>query len=199
MVCTQVGKCATRAGGYSAVMAAQIALVRGDITDQHVDAVVNAANSSLLGGGGVDGAIHRRGGPAILAQCRELRAGRYPDGLPAGQAVATTGGDLPARWVIHTVGPVYAKSEDRSELLASCYRESLRIADELGAQTVAFPAVSAGIYGWPLADAARIAIATVQNTPTSVREARFVLFSDAVFDAFHTVHQGTTHHAGRDD
>ncbi|MDQ4103393.1 MAG: O-acetyl-ADP-ribose deacetylase [Actinomycetota bacterium] len=180
-------------------MAAQIALVRGDITDQHVDAVVNAANSSLLGGGGVDGAIHRRGGPAILAQCRELRAGRYPDGLPAGQAVATTGGDLPARWVIHTVGPVYAKSEDRSELLASCYRESLRIADELGAQTVAFPAVSAGIYGWPLADAARIAIATVQNTPTSVREARFVLFSDAVFDAFHTVHQGTTHHAGRDD
>ncbi len=165
-------------------MTAQITLVQGDITGQQVDAVVNAANSSLLGGGGVDGAIHRRGGPAILAECQELRASRYPDGLPAGQAVATTGGDLPARWVIHTVGPVYAKSEDRSELLASCYRESLRVADELGAQTVAFPAVSAGIYGWPLDDAARIALTTVHETATSVREARFVLFTDEILAAF---------------
>ncbi|MGH3944657.1 MAG: O-acetyl-ADP-ribose deacetylase [Pseudonocardiaceae bacterium] len=180
-------------------MATRITLVRGDITDQHVDAVVNAANSSLLGGGGVDGAIHRRGGPAILAECRGLRAGRYRGGLPTGQAVATTAGDLPARWVIHTVGPVYTESEDRSELLASCYRESLRVADELGAQTVAFPAVSAGIYGWPLADAARVALTTVQNTPTSVREARFVLFSDTVLDAFRTVHQSTTHRAGEPD
>jgi O-acetyl-ADP-ribose deacetylase (regulator of RNase III) len=179
--------------------AAKIILVQGDITEQHVDAVVNAANSSLLGGGGVDGAIHRRGGPAILAECQDLRAGRYRDGLPTGQAVATTAGDLPARWVIHTVGPVYTKSEDRSDLLASCYRESLREADELGAQTVAFPAVSAGLYGWPLADAARIALTTVQNTPTSVREARFVLFSDTVLDAFHTVHQSTTHRAGEPD
>jgi O-acetyl-ADP-ribose deacetylase (regulator of RNase III) len=165
-------------------MAVQITLVRGDITEQHVDAVVNAANNSLLGGGGVDGAIHRRGGPAILAQCRELRASRYPDGLPTGQAVATTAGELLARWVIHTVGPVYTESEDRSELLAYCYRESLRVAGELGAQTVAFPAVSAGVYGWPLHDAARIALTTVQNTPTRVREARFVLFSNETLDAF---------------
>ncbi|MGH3548546.1 MAG: O-acetyl-ADP-ribose deacetylase [Pseudonocardiaceae bacterium] len=165
-------------------MAAQITLVRGDITEQQVDAVVNAANNSLLGGGGVDGAIHRRGGPTILAQCRELRAGRYQDGLPTGQAVATTAGDLPARWVIHTVGPVHTESEDRSQLLASCYRESLRVADELGAQTVAFPAVSAGVYGWPLHDAARIALTTLRNTPTRVREARFVLFSDAALNAF---------------
>ncbi len=180
-------------------MAAQITLVPGDITEQHVDVVVNAANSSLLGGGGVDGAIHRRGGPAILAACRQLRADRYPDGLPTGQAVATTAGDLPARWVIHTVGPVYTKSEDRSELLASCYRESLQVADELGAATVAFPAVSAGRYGWPLPDAARIALTTVAETPTRVREARFVLFSDAVFDAFRTVHQSTTPRAEEPD
>ncbi len=169
-------------------MAAQISLVQGDITEQQVDAVVNAANSSLRGGGGVDGAIHRRGGPAILAQCAELRAGRYPDGLPTGQAVATGAGDLPAQWVIHTVGPVYATSEDRSDLLASCYRESLRVADELGAATVAFPAVSAGIYGWPLDDAACIALRTVQETETSVREARFVLFGDEILDAFQRAH-----------
>jgi O-acetyl-ADP-ribose deacetylase (regulator of RNase III) len=180
-------------------MAAQIILVLGDITEQHVDAVVNAANSSLLGGGGVDGAIHRQGGPTILAQCQVLRAGRYRDGLPIGQAVATTAGDLPARWVIHTVGPVYTASEDRSELLVSCYRESLRVADELGAQTVAFPAVSAGIYGWPLADAARIALTTIASTSTSVREARFVLFSDTVLSAFRSVHQSTTHRAGEPD
>ncbi len=162
----------------------RITLVRGDITEQEVDAVVNAANSSLLGGGGVDGAIHRRGGPEILAECRRLRAGRYADGLPTGQAVATTAGRLPARWVIHTVGPVYAKKEDRSALLASCYRESLKVADELGARTVAFPAVSAGIYGWPVDDAARIAVGTVRATETEVEEARFVLFSDDVHAAF---------------
>lgn len=177
-------QCAIRAADYGAVMAARIALVQGDITDQHVDAVVNAANSSLLGGGGVDGAIHRRGGPAILNECRQLRADRYPDGLPTGQAIATTAGDLPARWVIHTVGPVYSRSEDRSELLASCYRESLRVADDLGARIVAFPAISAGIYGWPLDDAARIALTTVRNTSTSVDEARFVLFTTAALDAF---------------
>ncbi|GAA1394705.1 O-acetyl-ADP-ribose deacetylase [Pseudonocardia kongjuensis] len=162
----------------------EIRTERGDITEAEVDAVVNAANSSLLGGGGVDGAIHRRGGPAILAECRELRAGRYPDGLPTGQAVATTAGDLPARWVIHTVGPVYAKREDRSHLLASAYRESLRVADELGARTVAFPAVSAGIYGWPIPDAARIAVETVRAADTSVALVRFVLFNDDVQAAF---------------
>jgi O-acetyl-ADP-ribose deacetylase len=167
-------------------MTTQITLVTGDITEQQVDAIVNAANSTLLGGGGVDGAIHRRGGPAILADCRELRGSRFPDGLPTGQAVATTAGQLPARWVIHTVGPVYSRSADRSALLASCYTESLRAADELGARVVAFPAVSAGIYGWPADDAARIALATVQAADSAVQEARFVLFTDrmrAVFAA----------------
>jgi O-acetyl-ADP-ribose deacetylase len=161
-----------------------IEFVRGDITEQHVDAIVNAANSSLLGGGGVDGAIHRRGGPEILAECRELRAGRYRDGLPAGQAVATTAGRLPARWVIHTVGPVWSKRDDRSALLESCYRESLRVADELGAASVAFPAVSAGVYRWPMDDAARIAVETVRATSTSVALVRFVLFSDTAHHAF---------------
>ncbi|GAA2890636.1 O-acetyl-ADP-ribose deacetylase [Pseudonocardia halophobica] len=165
----------------------RIELVQGDITTQEVDAVVNAANSGLLGGGGVDGAIHRAGGPAILAECRELRATRYPDGLPTGRAVATTAGNMPARWVIHTVGPVYAKREDRSHLLASAYRESLRVADELGARSVAFPAVSAGIYGWPLADAARIAVTTVREADTQVELARFVLFSAEILRAFEKV------------
>jgi O-acetyl-ADP-ribose deacetylase (regulator of RNase III) len=151
---------------------------------------VNAANSSLLGGGGVDGAIHRRGGPEILAECKRLRAGTYPAGLPTGQAVATTAGNLPARWVIHTVGPVYAAGEDRSALLASAYRESLRVADELGARTVAFPAVSAGIYGWPLADAARIAVETVRGADTTVEQVRFVLFSDDVLRAFQDAVRG---------
>ncbi|MGW8948963.1 O-acetyl-ADP-ribose deacetylase [Streptomyces sp. NPDC055709] len=161
-----------------------ITLVRGDITEQHVDAVVNAANSSLLGGGGVDGAIHRRGGPEILAACRKLRASHYGKGLPTGQAVATTAGRLPARWVIHTVGPVHSEAEDRSGLLASCYRASLGVADELGAATVAFPAVSTGIYGWPMDDGARIAIETVRTTQTSVEEVRFVLFDDTAYEAF---------------
>jgi O-acetyl-ADP-ribose deacetylase len=161
-----------------------ITFVRGDITEQQVDAVVNAANPSLLGGGGVDGAIHRRGGPEILAECRQLRATRFPDGLPTGEAVATTAGRLPARWVIHTVGPVWARAEDRSALLVACYRNSLAVADELGAGTVAFPAISAGVYRWPLPDAARIAVSTVRDTPTDVTEVRFVLFGDAAYAAF---------------
>ncbi|MEU2211314.1 O-acetyl-ADP-ribose deacetylase [Streptomyces hygroscopicus] len=163
-----------------------ITLALGDITEQTVDAVVNAANSSLLGGGGVDGAIHRRGGPDILGECRDLRASRYGKGLPAGQAVATTAGRLPARWVIHTVGPVFSATEDRSATLASCYRESLRIAGELGARTVAFPAVSTGVYRWPLDDAARIALTTVRAAGTSVDEVRFVLFDQRAYDAFAT-------------
>ncbi|MEU9065921.1 O-acetyl-ADP-ribose deacetylase [Streptomyces sp. NPDC007126] len=161
-----------------------ITLVQGDITREHADAIVNAANSSLLGGGGVDGAIHRRGGPAILAECRRLRAGHLGKGLPTGRAVATTAGDLDARWVIHTVGPVYSAAEDRSDLLASCYRESLRVADELGARTVAFPAISTGVYRWPLDDAARIAVETVRTAETSVAEVRFVLFDDRAHQAF---------------
>jgi O-acetyl-ADP-ribose deacetylase len=162
----------------------RVMIVRGDITDQHVDAIVNAANSSLLGGGGVDGAIHRRGGPAILAECRALRTCRLPGGLPPGQAVATTAGDLPARWVIHTVGPVWSAGEDRSSLLASCYVDSLRVADELGAATVAFPAVSAGAFGWPVDDAARIAVAAVRSATSAVADVRFVLFSEEVAAAF---------------
>ncbi|WP_067475687.1 O-acetyl-ADP-ribose deacetylase [Actinomadura hibisca] len=162
----------------------EITLVQGDITRQDVDAVVNAANSSLLGGGGVDGAIHRRGGPAILEECRKLRASHYGGGLPTGQAVATTGGNLPARWVIHTVGPVYSATEDRSALLASCYREALRVADDLAVSSVAFPAISAGIYGWPMDDAARVAVGTVRATPTKVAEARFVLFTPEAHAAF---------------
>ncbi|RFS83700.1 O-acetyl-ADP-ribose deacetylase [Actinomadura spongiicola] len=162
----------------------KITLVRGDITEQNVDAVVNAANSSLLGGGGVDGAIHRKGGPEILDDCRKLRASQYAGGLPTGQAVATTAGRLPAKWVIHTVGPVYSATEDRSDQLASCYRESLRVADELGVESIAFPAVSAGVYGWPVDGAARIAVGTVRATPTKVTEARFVLFTQDAYDAF---------------
>jgi O-acetyl-ADP-ribose deacetylase (regulator of RNase III) len=162
----------------------RIVLVEGDITEQDVDAVVNAANSTLLGGGGVDGAIHRRGGPAILAECRQIRANEWPEGLPTGKAVATTAGALPARWVIHTVGPVYAKREDRSGLLASCHTESLRIADELGAATVAFPAISTGVYRYPVDEAASIAIEAVKGSDTSVREVRFVLFGHDAYVAF---------------
>ncbi|BFO16991.1 O-acetyl-ADP-ribose deacetylase [Streptomyces sp. KM77-8] len=165
-------------------MTPTLTLVQGDITEQSADAIVNAANSSLLGGGGVDGAIHRRGGPEILAECRALRASRYGKGLRTGQAVATTAGRLDARWVIHTVGPVHSAGEDRSALLASCYRESLRVADELGARTVAFPAVSTGVYGWPMDDAARIAVETVHATGTAVEEVRFVLFDDRAYAAF---------------
>jgi O-acetyl-ADP-ribose deacetylase (regulator of RNase III) len=161
-----------------------ITLVQGDITRETADAIVNAANSSLLGGGGVDGAIHRRGGPAILEDCRKLRASHYGKGLPTGRAVATTAGNLDARWVIHTVGPVFSQSEDRSDLLASCYRESLRVADELGARTVAFPAISTGVYRWPMEDAARIAVATVRAAETDVEEVRFVLFDERAYGVF---------------
>lgn len=166
-----------------------ITLVRGDITTMRVDAIVNAANNSLLGGGGVDGAIHRAGGPAILAACRRLRETELPQGLPTGEAVATTAGNLPAKHVIHTVGPVWDPNEDRSNLLASAYRNSLRVADELGAATVAFPAISAGAYGWPLADAARIAIRTVREVDPAA-DVTFVLFSHQTLDAFRAALEG---------
>ena len=177
----------------------EILLRRGDITEQHVDVIVNAANSSLLGGGGVDGAIHREGGPEILHECRALRAGRYGDGLPTGQAVATTAGRLPARWVVHTVGPVHQPGAD-SEPLASCYRESLRVADELGARTVAFPAVSTGVYRWPLKDAARVALQTVRETDTQVTEVSFVLFDERTYAAFeHVLHTSCTAESDTDE
>lgn len=154
-----------------------VRVIEGDITHVAVDAIVNAANSGLLGGGGVDGAIHRAGGPKILAACRELRARTLPDGLPAGQAVATTAGNLPARWVIHTVGPVYARTEDRSATLRSAYTTSLAVADELGAESVAFPLISAGVYGWPLDDAVRQAITAIRSVTTRVAEVSMVAFS----------------------
>jgi O-acetyl-ADP-ribose deacetylase len=162
----------------------RIVLVEGDITEQRVDAIVNAANATLFGGGGVDGAIHRRGGPSILEACRRIRSTEWPDGLPTGRAVATTGGDLPARWVIHTVGPVYAREEDPAALLSSCHTESLRIADELEAARVAFPAISTGVYGYPVDEAARVAVGAVRTADTSVQEVRFVLFDATAHTAF---------------
>ena len=161
-----------------------VTLVLGDITAQEVDAVVNAANRSLLGGGGVDGAIHRRGGDAILDACRQLRASTLPDGLPVGEAVATTAGSMPARWVIHTVGPIYGGRPEDAELLASCYRSSLRVADELGAASVAFPAISTGAFGYPVEEAATVAVGAVGGATTSVREVRFVLFDARSLAAF---------------
>ncbi|GAB3439395.1 O-acetyl-ADP-ribose deacetylase [Streptomonospora sediminis] len=161
-----------------------ITLVQGDITEQRVDAVVNAANSSLMGGGGVDGAIHRAGGPEILQECRRLRDTSHPDGLAAGDAVATTAGRMPAAWVIHTVGPVYSTNEDRSSVLASCYRRSLEVAEELNASSVAFPAVSAGVYGWPMNGAAEIAVRVTRESSTTLGEVRFVLFNREAYEAF---------------
>jgi O-acetyl-ADP-ribose deacetylase len=145
-----------------------VTLERGDITTQQVDAIVNAANTAMRGGGGVDGAIHRAGGPAVLADCIE----RFPNGLPTGRAGWTTAGDLPARWVIHVVGPNYTRGQTDRSLLTSCYSNALEVADELGAETVAFPLVSAGIYGWPLEDAALAAVETLRRTPSRVSEAR---------------------------
>lgn len=159
-----------------------LTIVRGDIVVQDVDAVVNAANSGLMGGGGVDGAILRAGGPEQHEGRRRLveRLGS----LPAGQAAASPAGAMAARWVIHVVGPVYSHSEDRRHLLESCYREALRVADELSCRSVAFPAVSAGVYGWPLADAADTAVSTVRATATRVEDIRFVLFNDDVWREF---------------
>ncbi|MDT4989012.1 MAG: O-acetyl-ADP-ribose deacetylase [Micromonosporaceae bacterium] len=156
----------------------RIELVTGDITEQRVDAIVNAANSSLLGGGGVDGAIHRRGGPAILEQCRALRAGDYRAGLPTGQAVATTAGRLPARWVIHTVGPVWSADDDRSQLLRDAYTNALAVAATLGAHSVAFPLISTGVYRWPKQDALGHAFEAIRRSPHAAGPAlaRLVLF-----------------------
>jgi O-acetyl-ADP-ribose deacetylase (regulator of RNase III) len=161
----------------------RIFLVLGDIVEQQVDIVVNAANSGLMGGGGVDGAILRAGGDAQLSARRELRD--RIGSLPTGQAAASDAGDMKCQRVVHVVGPVFSRTEDRSALLASCYSEALRVADELGARSIAFPAVSAGIYGWPMTSAADIAVSTVAATqPTSVEEVRFVLFSQDAYDEF---------------
>jgi O-acetyl-ADP-ribose deacetylase len=160
----------------------EMSVVAGDIVDQRVDAVVNAANSGLLGGGGVDGAILRAGGPVQLHARRHLVT--QIGSLPTGQAAWTDAGTMPARWVIHVVGPVHSRREDRTGLLESCYREALRVADELGARSVAFPAVSAGIYGWPIDDAADVAVRTVAAATTAVVDVRFVLFNDEALIQF---------------
>lgn len=158
-------------------MAVKIVLVEGDITHQDVDAVVNAANRAMRGGSGVDGAIHSAGGPAVLADCLK----RFPHGLATGQAGWTTAGDLPARWVIHVVGPNFRRGETDRALLTSCYSRALAVADELGAATMAFPLVSAGVYGWPRRDAALAAVETLATTPTKVQEARLVAFGSAAY------------------
>jgi len=162
----------------------RIELIEGDITHEHADAIVNAANSTLLGGGGVDGAIHRRGGGTILEACRDLRRERYPSGLPIGEAVATTAGELPARWVIHTVGPIYRRERDPAKLLARCHLACLHVADELGAATVAFPAISTGAYGYPVREAAAVAIDAVRDAVSKVEEVRFVLLGREAYRAF---------------
>ena len=149
-------------------------VLQGDITTVAVDAVVNAASSAMRGGGGVDGAIHAAGGPTVLAECIE----RFPDGLPTGQAGWTTAGDLPARWVIHTVGPNHRAGQRDRALLESCYRRSLEVADELGARSVAFPLVSAGIYGWPKGDAVACAVETIRGTPTAVEDVAIVVLDE---------------------
>ncbi|WP_448809533.1 O-acetyl-ADP-ribose deacetylase [Agromyces bauzanensis] len=166
----------------------RIELLHGDITRQHVDAIVNAANSSLLGGGGVDGAIHRAGGPAILEECRRIRATTHPSGLPTGEAVATGAGRLAARWVIHAVGPVWPgpgpEADARRELLASAYRNAIDVAAGLGATSVAFPAISAGIYGWPADDAAVVALTAATEAGRAPALVRFVLFSAPMHSEF---------------
>ena len=160
-------------------MGIEVTVVEGDITTQDVDAVVNAANRAMRGGGGVDGAIHRVGGPAVLADCRR----RFPQGLATGAAGWTTAGDLAARWVIHVVGPNYSRGETDRSLLVSCYTGALAVADEVGARTVAFPLISAGSYGWPRADAIAAAVDTLRSTPTQVTEARIVAFGRSTYDA----------------
>lgn len=167
----------------------ELKVVRGDITEQRVDAVINAANSTLLGGGGVDGAIHRRGGPEILAACREIRRTRYPDGLPTGEAVATPAGALPARWVIHTVGPVWrGGGAGEAGLLAAAYRDALERARELGARSVAFPSISTGAYGYPLDEAAPLALSTMAGYllqhAGSFDEVRLVAFGERDYEVY---------------
>jgi O-acetyl-ADP-ribose deacetylase (regulator of RNase III) len=165
----------------------RVLVTTGDITAVHVDVIVNAANSSLLGGGGVDGAIHRRGGPAILDECRELRRTRYPGGLPTGAAVLTTAGHLPARFVAHTVGPIWGRDEPAATLLASCYRNCLALADEQALESLAFPAISTGVYGYPKDRAAAVAsqaIADALGKTRSIRSVQLVFFSQGDHDTF---------------
>jgi O-acetyl-ADP-ribose deacetylase (regulator of RNase III) len=185
-----------RTGAHAAYrgLVATIEAVLGDITTQHVDAIVNAANSMLLGGGGVDGAIHAAAGPRLLEECRRLRNTTHRDGLDVGDAVATGAGDLPAQWVIHTVGPNRHRGQTDPALLGSCFTRSLEVAREIGARSVAFPAVSAGVYGWDAADVARIAVAAVRDAvtgdDTGIELVRFVLFSRPMLADFESALAG---------
>ena len=167
---------------------AKVHVIRGDITDQETDAIVNAANSSLMGGGGVDGAIHRRGGPRILEECKRIRATEWPDGLPTGRAVVTSGGDLKAGYVIHTVGPVWRGGRNREpELLANAYRNSLRLAVSKRLKTISFPSISTGAYGYPIEKASRIALSTVKEfleKEDKLVEVVFVLFSQRDLETY---------------
>lgn len=171
----------------------RVLVVIGDITRQDVTAIVNAANSTLLGGGGVDGAIHRAGGPAILRECREIRKTTYPDGLPTGQAVITTGGNLLAKHVIHTVGPIYGREQEReAELLAACYQNSLLLALQHGITSIAFPSISTGAFGYPKPEAAKIASATIKRFLTAdqqIEQVRLVFFQPQDARAFREYHE----------
>jgi len=161
----------------------RVLLVIGDITRQDVTAIVNAANSTLLGGGGVDGAIHRAGGPEILRECQEIRNTTYPDGLPTGQAVITTGGNLPAKHVIHTVGPIYGRDPEReAELLAACYQNSLKLARQHAMSSIAFPSISTGVFGYPKPEAAKISSSAIKEFLTAdeqIEQVRLVFFQQA--------------------
>ncbi len=161
----------------------RISVVLGDITKQAVDAIVNAADTRMRGGGGVDGAIHRAGGPTVLADC----IARFPNGLATGDAGYTSAGALNAKWVIHTVGPNYGAGNRNPELLASCYRRALEVADALGARSIAFPLISAGVYRWPLRDAVKIAVTTLLTTETNVADIRIVAFTEDTFELIETV------------
>ena len=164
-------------------LAGRVLVLVGDITQQDVTAIVNAANSSLLGGGGVDGAIHTAGGPKILEECKQIRKTTYPDGLPTGQAVLTTGGNLPAKYVIHTVGPIYGRDPAReSELLAACYQNSLNLAYQNAVSTIAFPSISTGVFGYPKPEAAKIASAAIREFLTAdeqMEQVRLVFFQQS--------------------
>lgn len=177
-------------------MNGRVVVKMGDITIEDVDAIVNAANGSLMGGGGVDGAIHRAGGPDILKECKEIRRARYPDGLPTGQAVITTAGKMGAKHVIHTVGPVYGRGgKGKAEQLGACYHNSLKLAVENGLKTIAFPAISTGIYGYPLDEAAQVSSSAIEKflkSESSVQEVRLVFFSRGDAESFLQNHSFTS-------
>src|SRR3989442_8210736 len=178
----------TSASPESVFLDGRVSVVVGDITKQDIDAIVNAANASLLGGGGVDGAIHRAGGPEILAECREIRRTRFPQGLPTGEAVITTGGKLPALFVIHTVGPIYGEHNGKeAELLANCYHNSMTLAVQKNLTSIAFPAISTRIYGYPLDAAPAVSSETIENflsTDRQLKEVRLVFYQSRDADVF---------------